>query len=80
MLYAFQPLLCLKLCWHNRLKPKPWTLSYCFHYKSHLKQLYICKKIEHFSYKGECGVRVSQHLKEGLAFKLISNVMLMLRN
>ena len=21
MLYAFQPLLCLKLCWHNRLKP-----------------------------------------------------------
>ena len=23
MLYAFQPLLCLKLCWHNRLKPKP---------------------------------------------------------
>ena len=23
MLYAFQPLLCLKLCWHNRLKPNP---------------------------------------------------------
>ena len=21
MLHAFQPLLCLKLCWHNRLKP-----------------------------------------------------------
>ena len=26
MLYAFQPLLCLKLCWHNRLKPNTDTM------------------------------------------------------
>ena len=28
MLYAFQPLLCLKLCWHNRLKPTPMVKFY----------------------------------------------------
>ena len=35
MLYAFQPLLCLKLCWHNRLKPKDHSqLVYMYMYKS----------------------------------------------
>ena len=24
MLYAFQPVLCLKLCWHNRLRSISW--------------------------------------------------------
>ena len=28
-----------------------------FHFKNHLKQLYISNKTECFSYKGECGVR-----------------------
>ena len=35
-------------------------------FNSRLEQLYISKKMEHFSYKGGCGIRGHTHIK---AFK-----------
>ena len=32
--------------------------------------MYISNKMEHFSYKGECGIRVSRHLKEELVWAI----------
>ena len=42
-----------------------------FHFNSHLKQLYISNKMEHFIYKDGCGahgIHVLRHLKEELAW------------
>ena len=42
-------------------------------FNSHLKQLYISNKIEHFSYKdgyGVLGVHISRHLNEELAWSI----------
>ena len=57
------------------------------HYYNHLKQLYISKKMEHFSYKGGCGIHrhmhISKRLKQELAwdtderFWISSNIMLL---
>ena len=38
------------------------------HFYSHLKQLYISNKKEHFSYVAYMGVCISKHLKEELAW------------
>ena len=33
-----------------------YCIGHYFYFKSHLKQLYISNKMEHFNYKGGCGV------------------------
>ena len=46
-----------------------------FHFDSRLKQLYICNKMEHFSYKGGMvylGVHAWRCLKEQLAWAIHS--------
>ena len=42
----------------------------------HLKQLYLSNKMEHFSYKGGCGVCVLRHLKESWLWLLINGFVL----
>ena len=45
---------------HHRNQPKKRKLALykpILHFYSHLKQLYMSNKAEHFSYEGGCGVR-----------------------
>ena len=48
-------------------------ITSCFHFSSHLKQLYISNKTDHFSYKGGCGIYGHMHfrlLKEELVWTM----------
>ena len=55
----------IKVCRRNHPN-KIMLLLYKPLFKSHLKQLYISKKTERFSYKGSylCGICVLRHLKK----------------
>ena len=54
----------------NKSKLAPYKLL--LHFYSHLKQLYISNKIEHFSYKGGCGMyrhtRIEAIKRAGLGY------------
>ena len=54
---------------HHRNQPNKSKLALyksLLHFYSHLEQLYISNKTEHFSYKGGCGMRGRTHIE---AFK-----------
>ena len=58
---------------HHRNQPSKskLVLYIIAHYlNNRLKQLYRSSKMEHFSYKGECGIYVSRNLKEELAWAI----------
>ena len=50
----------------NKCKLALYTLS--IHFNSSLNQLYISSKIEHFSYKGGCGVMCIEAFKRRASF------------
>ena len=51
---------------HHRKQPNKSKLALykpLLYFYSHLKQLYMSKKTEHFSYKGGCGMRGCTHIE-----------------
>ena len=79
--------LTIEVCYRNQPNKSKLALYIpLLHFNSHLKQLYISNKTEHFSCKGGCvvcvGVHVLRHFKEELAWatdkwlRIMSNVML----
>ena len=56
---------------HHRKQPNKSMLPLykpLLHFYSHLEQLYISNKIEHFSYKGGCGIHGHNAYKQELAW------------
>ena len=45
------------------IKSKLALYKLLLHYYNHLKQLYISKKMQHFSYKGGCGIHRHMHIE-----------------
>ena len=59
--------------YHRNLPNKGKLVLYVIHYfdcKSHLKQLYINNRAEHFNYKGGCGVtHIKAFKRTGLGYR-----------
>ena len=53
---------------HHRNQPTKTKLAalykLLFQFKSPLKELYVSNKMEHFGYKGRCGICVLKHLRK----------------